>query len=68
MMHFKETDYGFEWGAAKVTRLMADEKKGWVTLGITTPKQRYAIQVHVSKSGKVRVFNCASNKEMKLPN
>lgn len=65
-MHFKETDCGFEWGAAKVVRLMSDEKKGWITLGITTPKQGYAIQVYVTKTGNVRVFNCTSNKEMTL--
>jgi hypothetical protein len=48
-------DYGFEWGAAKVERFCSDEKKGWVLLGITTPKHR--LQVYVTKTGKVRVHD-----------
>lgn len=54
-MHFKETQYGFEYGAAQVTRMFSDEKKGWVTLGVLTPKKD--LQVYVTKTGKVRVFD-----------
>ena len=56
-MHYKETQYGFEYGAAKVNRLFSDEKKGWVTLGITTDKFPYGIQIYVTKTGKVRIFS-----------
>ena len=52
-MHYAESQYGFEYGAAKVERLFSDEKKGWVTIGVTTPK--VSIQVYVTKTGKVRV-------------
>ncbi len=52
---FAELQYGFQYGAAKVTRLFSDEKKGWVTLGIETPKQ--TIQVYVTKTGKVRIHD-----------
>ena len=53
--YFRETEYGFDYGAAKVTRCCSDEKKGWVTLQIETPKQ--SIQVYVTKSGKIRIHD-----------
>lgn len=40
MVHYKETEYGFEYGSATVTRMFSDGKKGWVTLGIQTPKHK----------------------------
>ena len=52
-MNYKETEYGFEFGAAKVQRLFSDEKKGWITLEVVTPK--CAIQVYVTKTGKMRI-------------
>lgn len=61
-IHFKETQYGFEWGAAKIQRFFSDEKRGWITLGITTPK--IELQVYITKTGKVRVF---SNGEWQTP-
>jgi hypothetical protein len=45
--------FGFQWGAAKVTRLFSDDRKGWVVVGIETPKQ--SIQVYVTKTGKIRI-------------
>lgn len=54
-IHYKETKYGFEYGAAKVSRYCSDEKKGWVDLGIETPKG--TIQVYVTKTGKIRVYD-----------
>lgn len=50
---FANLRYGFQYGAAKVERLYSDAKQGWVTLGIETPKQ--AIQVYVTKTGKIRI-------------
>jgi len=55
--HYKETQYGFEYGSAKVSRLFSDEKKGWVTIGVTTPKYPHGIQVYVTKTGKVRIHS-----------
>jgi len=46
--------YGFKFGSAKVTRLASDEKSGWVDIEIKTPKQ--AIQIYVTKTGKIRVY------------
>jgi len=46
---------GFEWGAATITRLSADDKAGWVILGLSTPKE--TMQLYVTKTGKVRVFS-----------
>jgi hypothetical protein len=52
-MHFKNTDYGFEWGSAHVERLFGDET-GHIVIGITTPKAK--LQIHVTKTGKIKVF------------
>ena len=52
-IHYSETQYGFDWGAAKITRCFSDSKKGWVTLLIET--QKHTIQIHVTKTGKVRI-------------
>ena len=54
-IHYRETIYGFEYGAAKVTRLFSDEKKQTVTIQIETPKE--IVQVYVTKTGKVRIFS-----------
>jgi hypothetical protein len=54
-IEYKELKYGFKYGAAKVTRLFSDEKKGWVTLGVETPKS--VIQVYVTKTGKIRIHS-----------
>ena len=50
------TEFGFDWGPAKITRGFSDEKKGWVTLILTTDKHPTGIQIYVTKTGKVRVF------------
>ena len=57
-MHCKETKFGFEYGAAKVERNCSDKVKGWVSIGIITPKHEghNEIQVYVTKTGKVRIF------------
>lgn len=54
-MIYIETTYGFIYGSATVERCMSDEKKGWVVIGIKTPKAD--IQVYVTKTGKVRIYN-----------
>jgi hypothetical protein len=58
-MHFKETQYGFEYGSATITRFHSDEKRGWIVLGLGTPKhtQDGGMQIYVTKTGKVRVFD-----------
>ena len=56
-MHYSETKYGFEYGAAKITRLFSDEKTGWVTIEVRTPKQD--IQIYVTKTGKIRVHGAS---------
>ncbi len=52
-MHFKETQYGFEYGAATIERCISDEKKGWVVLLLKTPKSTH--QLYITKTGKVRI-------------
>lgn len=53
--HYKETGYGFEWGAATIERCFSDSKKGWVTLQLKTPQHPNGIQIYVTKTGKVRI-------------
>jgi hypothetical protein len=55
-MHYKETRYGFEYGAAKVERIFSDEKNGWVVIGVQTVR-KHAIQIYVTKTGKVRIHS-----------
>jgi hypothetical protein len=55
-MRYEETPFGFNYGAAEVTRCISDEKKGWVMLHIETPKQDQHIGIYVTKTGKVRVY------------
>lgn len=54
----KITQYGFEWGSAKIERHISDEKKGWIVMGLETPKYKgdKALQIYVTKTGKVRIF------------
>jgi len=49
------TLYGFQYGAATVERAMHNARAGWVDIDITTPRAR--LQVYVTKTGKVRVFD-----------
>lgn len=56
IIHYKETQYGFEYGSARVERAFSDEDKGWVAFLITTPKYPNGLQVYVTKTGKIRVF------------
>jgi len=65
MSILQQTPFGFDWNCAKVERLASDDKKGWVYLGVTTPRDR--IEIYVTKSGKVRVYNAkdlTNKKEM----
>lgn len=55
------TQFGFNFGAAVVTRLHANEEKEWVLIGVNTPKA--ALQVYVTKTGKIRVWK--DGKELK---
>jgi hypothetical protein len=57
------TQYGFEWNGHLIERWCSDEKKGWVIVGVTTKKQR--LQIYITKTGKVRVFDSVLHKELK---
>lgn len=58
-MHYKETSFGFEWGAAKIERAFSDDRREWVTLTLDTPKYEghNGIQIYVTRTGKVRVHD-----------
>ena len=57
-IHYKETQTGFEFGNAKISRFTS-HGCGAVTLGLETDKYKggRAIQIYVTKTGKVRVFS-----------
>lgn len=57
MIPYAETKYGFDYGAAQITRVCSDEKKGWIVLGLETPRHKgqEALQIYVTRTGKVRV-------------
>jgi len=61
MTPYREIDFGFQFGAAKVTRCMSDDRTGWVVVAVDTPKTH--VQVYVTKTGKVRVYT--DKKELK---
>lgn len=52
---YAETKYGFQYGAADISRAFSDEKKGWVVLILKTPKHPRGLQIYVTKTGKVRI-------------
>jgi hypothetical protein len=53
----KQTQYGFEWGAANIERCFCDEKKGWVTMFLKTKRYPHGIQIYVTKTGQVRFLS-----------
>ena len=61
MPDVKDDQYGFEWGPVKVQRHFSDEKKGWVVFGVKTERQE--LQIYVTKTGKIRVYNYNNMKE-----
>lgn len=54
-IYYRQTKYGFYWGAAKIERCFSDDAKGWVTLLLRTPKYPNGLQIYVTKTGKVIV-------------
>ena len=42
-MQIQRTPHGFDWPCAKIECLASDEKKGWIYLGVTTPKDSIEI-------------------------
>ena len=65
---YAETKYGFDWGAVKITRCCSIVKKGIVILRLETPmhKESNALQIYVTKSGKVRIHGTGG--EWRPPN
>ena len=66
MAVYKETTYGFVWGAAEVTRRVTHN--GYVVIGIDAGqgKARHRIDITVSPTGRsVRVVDWNTGKEWK---
>lgn len=64
-IHYSETKFGFEYGAAKIERCCSDYKKGWVVLKVETKKE--SLQVYITKTGKIKIHN-KQGKELKNDN
>jgi len=58
-MHYRETTFGFEYGAAEVCRLWADERQGRVCIGLASTRYYTPnnIVIYVTRTGKVRIFS-----------
>ena len=67
MIETFQTSYGFSYGDALVERWHKDDKKEWVVIGLMTSKyaKEKHIQIYVTKTGKVRIFD--STGEWKRP-
>lgn len=63
-MNIQRTPHGFDWNCAKIECLASDNKKGWMYLGVTTPKD--CIEIYITKSGKMRVYNAKRNPKIEL--
>lgn len=55
MPEFKLTEFGFDWGPMKFTRIATNERQGWVLAEVKTRKG--VINILISKSGKIRVMD-----------
>lgn len=66
-MKRQRTEHGFIYGSAEFVLGFCDEKKGWSTTLLSTPKYfgNDAMQIYVTKSGKVRIFD--TNGEWRPP-
>ena len=53
-IRYEPTHYGFNYGAAEVTRVASDEKLGWVYIGVVSPKGQATI--YVTRTGKIRIY------------
>ena len=61
------------WSCAKIECLASDEKKGWVYLGVTTPRDSIEIYKsastmltpRITKSGKMRVYDAKDSTNKK---
>lgn len=56
-MQGRDIEYGFELGPVKIETCFSDEKKGWVVLLLKTKKYPNGMQIYVTKTGKVRVYD-----------
>lgn len=55
--HARETRFGFEYGSLVIERCCSDVKKGWVMVTLHTPRHKRGMQVYVTRTGKIRVFD-----------
>lgn len=51
-IHYAETTYGFEWGAAKIERWVSEDD-GSVVIGVTT--KRETLDIRITPTGFIRV-------------
>lgn len=51
----ERTDFGFIFGAANVSCLASDKRRGVSVIGLETPK--HSFQFVVTKTGRVRIYS-----------
>jgi len=61
-IRYKETKYGFNYGALDITRIHSDPQKGYILLSLKTPKKE--LQVYVTKTGKIRIYDHKDGREL----
>jgi hypothetical protein len=62
----RDTNYGFEFGAAKFQRLHRDRATGAVWVEVSTPREQ--VHIRVTASGMVRIWDCKKKAYRKAPN
>ena len=55
-MNASNTQFGFEFGPATVERIISGDGKGWVLIGVRSPKPKETVEVYMTKTGKTRVY------------
>jgi len=58
-MEGRITEHGFIFGQSEIVRCCHDEKKGWIVLLVKTKKHPNGLQIYITKTGKIRVWNGA---------
>lgn len=51
--HYKETEFGFEYGPIRVERTCSDNKRGWALLTVRTPKMK--MELYVTRTGEITI-------------
>lgn len=65
MTHYAETQFGFDWGAAKLSRCLSDDRYGVVITIATTGNQ--VVNIRVTPGGRIRVGSIGRRRIKRIP-